>query len=407
MEALNNYSFRGYNFTLWFFRLLLFMLITTIVLIFVLKINETITIREGEIVSANPQADYKAAFDAQLIKINVKEGQPVKAGDTLLVLQNPDYKEQMAKTKTEIEYLQKKIQSIDVLQQAVLKKQSALNQTSAITAQKYQLDINRLVTDMQTLDQQYSFQKERLSSANEKYMGDSILYKKDMLSKYELNNTKDANLALKENLSNLQSLRNKQLSEKSLVYNNFTREQNNLLLSKVQIEENAQALIQAKNDYESQLIQARETLTKLSNELNKLNIIAGTSGIVNYIFNTRQTSNVIAKGDLLVSIAPKSGSYYAKVILPEKDMQHIRPGLSAQLKMSAYQNFEYGMINGKVSYVADRKENDKFYALIELSEVPRFQLRSGYAIHGEIIVDRMPLYKYFIKKIFKKFDTAS
>lgn len=404
MEAFNNYSFKGYNFTLWFFRLVVFIIATILLLIFVLKINETITIREGEIVSTNPQADYKAPFDAQIINIKIKEGQAVKAGDTLLVMNNPDYKEQMAKTKTEIEYLQKKINSIAVLQSAVQKKKSAINQTSAITAQKYQLDINRLVNDMKTMDEQYSFQKERLSSANEKYMGDSILYKKDMLSKYEFNNTKDANLNLKENLSTLQSQRNKQLSEKKLVYNNFTKEQNSLLLTQVQMDENAVSLVQAKNDYESQLIQAKETLNKLIGETNKLAVIAASGGVVNYLFTTKKTSNIITKGELLASVAPQSETYYAKVVIPEKDMPHLREGLPAQLKTDAYQNFGHGTINGNVSYVSDRKENEKFYALVELTEVPKFKLKSGYAVYGDIIVERLPLYKYFIKKVFKRFD---
>lgn len=407
MEALNNYSFKGYNFSIWFFRILLFIVVTTLVLIFVLNINETITIRQGEIVSSNPQADYKAPFDAQLIKIIIKEGQPVNKGDTLLVMENPDYKEQMAKTKTEIEYLQKKINSIDVLQEAVQRKKSAINQTGAITAQKYQLDINRLVNDMKIMDDQYNLQKERLSSANEKYSGDSILYKKDMLSKYELNNTKDANLALKENITTLQSQRNKQLTEKSFVYNNFTKEQNSLLLGKVQLDENEQTLIQAKSEYESQLLQSKSTLTKLNGELGKLNIIATTSGIVNYLFSTKKSSNMLSKGELLVSIAPQAGGYYAKIIVPEKDMPKIRTGLDAKLKTDALQNFENGMIDGKISYVADRKEDDKFYALVELSETPKFKLRSGYAVFGEIVVERLPLYKYFIKKLFKRFDTPS
>ena len=406
MEILNNYNFRGYNFTLWFFRILLFILITIIILLFAVKINETITVKEGEIVSSNPQGDFKAPFDAQVLKLNVKEGQRVNAGDTLMTMENPDYKEQMAKTRTEIEYLQKKINSISVLQGTLEKKRSAIDQTSNITAQKYQLDINRLVTDMKTMDEQYGLQKERLSSANEKYMGDSILYKKDMLSKYELNNTKDANLSLKENLTTLQNQRNKQLSDKSLVYNNFTREQNNLLLNKVQLEENAQSLIQAKSENESQLLQAKETLSKLTGELGKLNIISSSSGIVNYLFNTKKSTNVIGKGELLVSVAPQSVSYYAKIIVPEKDMPKMREGLLAKLKTDAYQNFQHGMINGNVSYVSDRKENEKFYALVELSELPKFQLKSGYAVYGEIVIDRMPLYKYFLKKLFKSFDNT-
>lgn len=122
MEVLSNYSFKGYNFTLWFFRILLIIAIIIIVLVFLLRINETVEVKEGEIVSGIPQADYKAPFEAQIIRINVREGQPVKAGDTLLVMQNVDLQAQHSKTKTEMEYLQKKIESIDVLQNAVQKK---------------------------------------------------------------------------------------------------------------------------------------------------------------------------------------------------------------------------------------------------------------------------------------------
>lgn len=406
MEVLNNYSTSAYKFTIWFFRIVLAIVITLVVLVFVLRINETVTISEGEIVAASPQSDYKAPFEAQIVKICVKEGQQVKEGDTLLILKNVDYQEQMAKTKTEIEYLQKKIQSFSVLQDAVQKKRSAINQASDITAKKYQLDINRLVSDMKAMDQQYNFQKERLTSANEKYAGDSILYKKDMLSKYEFNNTKDANLALQENLSAMASQRDKQLSEKNIAYNNFTKEQNTLLLNKVQLEENAQALVQATTDYEGQLIQAKELLKKLKSELGRELVIANNAGKVNYLFNTKQTTNFINKGDLLVSVAPQTLSYYAKVTVPEKEMPYVKTGLDARLKLDAYYKMQNGLINGKVSYIAERKENDKFYALVELPEGSRYNLKSGYSIYGEIVIRRLPLYKYFIKKLFKQFDTA-
>ena len=404
MEALNNYNFTGFNFALWFYRILLLILATMLLLLFVLKINETILIREGEIVSANPQADYKAPFEAGILKIFVKEGQQVHAGDTLMTLKNIDYADQLTKTKTEIEYLKKKIQSINILQGAIQQKKSAIEQVGSITSKKYQIDINRSVDEMKTLDQQYNFQKERLSSANEKYAGDSILYKKDMLSRYEYNNTKDANIALQENLSTLQNQRSKQLSEKNMAYNNFTREQNSLSLNKVQLEENAQTLMQAKNEYESQLIQANSTLKKLETELDKQNLIASATGIVNFLFNTKQASNLISKGDLLISIAPQNISYYAKVIVPEKDMPYIKAGLDAQLKLDAYHTFEKGMMKGKVTYVAERKENDKFYALIQLPAVNEFKLKPGYSIYGDIIVQRIPLYRFFINKIFKRFD---
>lgn len=404
MELLTNYSTREYNFTLWFFRILLAMTVAMLFMLFALRINETVSIKEGEIVAANPQSDFKAPFEAQIVKVFVKEGQPVKKGDTMMTLLTVDFEEQRAKTKTEIDYLQKKIRSITVLENAIEQKKGAIEQTGDITAKKYQLDINRLVSDMQSLDEQYSLQKEKLTSTAEKMSGDSILYKKDMLSKYELNNAKDAHLNVKENLNAVETQRIRQQSEKKLAYNNFTKEQNTLLLNKVQLEENAQALLQAKIENQNQLLQAKESLKKLETELGKQSVVAVSNGIVNFIFNTKQSSNLISKGDLLISIAPDGLSYYARINLPEKDMPYIRAGLIARLKLSAYQTFQYGLITGRISYVAERKEKEKFYALVELEDNVRFHLKSGYEVYGEIVIDRMPLYRYFVKKLFKKID---
>ncbi|MGV3641293.1 MAG: HlyD family secretion protein [Adhaeribacter sp.] len=406
METWNNYPIRGYNFTLWFFRIILLITATVLIVVFGFKINDTVSIREGEIVATSPQSDFKAPFEAQILKINVREGQPVRAGDTLLVMRNLDFLEQQAKTATEIEFLQKKIQSIKVLQQAVEQKKLALDQTSAIRAHKYQLDINRLVQEMKNLDQQFRFQRQRLSSAQEKFVGDSILYKKDMLSRYEYNNTKDASLALKQNMANLRNERSKQATEKNLAYNNFTSEQNTILLSKLQLEENAQELVQARIDNENQLLQARETLHKVDTELKKQYVIATSAGLVNFLFNTKQASNLIPKGDLLVSVAPQTAAYYAKVIVPEKDMPYLKKGLAARLKLDAYHKLEHGPMSGKVLYISERRENEKYYALVDLPKNLRYQLKSGYRVQGQIVLRRLPIYRFLIKKLFKQIEPA-
>src|SRR2546423_7749438 len=111
MEELSNYDIRGYNFTIWFFRIILLIVATVVVLLFTLKINETVSIREGEIVASSPQSDYKAPFEGQLVKMNVKEGERISAGDTLVVIQNIEYLTQYSQKKTEILYLEKRIES--------------------------------------------------------------------------------------------------------------------------------------------------------------------------------------------------------------------------------------------------------------------------------------------------------
>src|SRR3954469_5780856 len=112
MEELNNYSFREYKYIVWFLRLLLLLLVTIIVLLFVLNINEAVSINDGEIVAVNPQSDYKAPFEAQLLKVYTREGQDVHKGDTLLVIRNDEYSTRYAAVKAQVTYLQNKIQSI-------------------------------------------------------------------------------------------------------------------------------------------------------------------------------------------------------------------------------------------------------------------------------------------------------
>ena len=87
-------------------------------------------------------------------------------------------------------------------------------------------------------------------------------------------------------------------------------------------------------------------------------------------------------------------------------MPYVKKGLAAKLKLDAYQQFHTGPITGAVSYIAERKENDKYYALVELKEQSPDTLRSGYSVHGEIIIQRHALIKYFIKKMFKSFDPS-
>jgi adhesin transport system membrane fusion protein len=404
MEKLNNYTINGHNFTIWFFRLVLLMLLTFGALLYLLQINETIKILEGEIVSTVPQLDYKASFEGELVKINVNEGQQVNTGDTLMIIQSPEFISQHSRKINEIDYLNKRIGSVSVQQQDLLRKRNALIDERQLNARKNQLEMERLTNSIKNIEEQVALQRERLMSANEKFAGDSILFKKDMVSKTEYNNSKDERLQAKAALANAQNEKRKQINEKSLAANVFNREQNALLVRLVELDENEEALIQAKNEFDNQLSQSKETSHQIERELNKQYVIATNNGIVNYIFNTTKSSNVISKGDLLVSIAPKDLDYYAKAIIAQKDIPYLRSGLQARLKLDAYYHFEHGLLKGKVSYLAERKENEKFYALIQLPDSKTFQLKSGYSVQGEIVIRRVPLYKYLIKKLFKRMD---
>jgi hypothetical protein len=67
-----------------------------------------------------------------------------------------------------------------------------------------------------------------------------------------------------------------------------------------------------------------------------------------------------------------------------------------------------GILKGSVSYIPDRKPNEDFFVMIDVAPTDKFQLKSGYSLKGEIIIERLKIYQFILKKLFKKLDdTAS
>src|SRR5882672_11716961 len=90
-----------------FFRILIGFFLLILLSAFLFDINDSVTFTTGEIIGEIPQVDIKAPFESIPIKIFVKEGQPVKAGDTLMVLGNEEIRKSFNDTESSISYLEK------------------------------------------------------------------------------------------------------------------------------------------------------------------------------------------------------------------------------------------------------------------------------------------------------------
>ncbi|TKK71886.1 HlyD family efflux transporter periplasmic adaptor subunit [Ilyomonas limi] len=399
-----DYPVKTQRFILWFFRLLLLFVLISMSLLFTVRINDTVSFAQGEIISQSPQLNLKAPFEAQLSKMYVREGQKVRTGDTLMVIYNEANSRAYTAQKAEREYLEKKLASVQSLLAALSKKKSETGVENSINSSDRNVDVQNIQNNILTLDAQYKLQQQKLNNALERNRADSILYQKDMLSKIEYNASKDLVNDIRESVNIIKSELQKQKVQQQLSANEFASKQHQLALKNIALEENNQSLRQLQIDLENELIKANENLELLSHELAKQYLIANTNGTVNFIFTSKQTTNLINKNDLLLSISPDKNDFYAKVVLPENDMQYVKTTMRAHLQLDAYYHLEYGIIQGNVTYISARKENDKFYAFIKLNNAKNFQLKSGYNVSGEIITDKLVLFRYFIKKIFKDFD---
>ena len=399
-----DYSEKSQQFIKWFFVLLAGFLIISLIILFAVRINDTVPFNEGEIVSQSPQVDMKAPYEAQLLKFPVHEGQKVKAGDTLMIIYNEANNRQYVAQKAGKEYLEKKLLSFQSLHGELMLKKNETGVESNLNNADSKINFASANQNIETLTEQYHIQEEKLKTALERNSADSILYSKDMLSKLEYNEGKDATNDIRAMLNKTKQELDKQKTYERTNSNEYATKRHELVLKRIELEENSQNLEQLKIDLQNELVKASENLSLLERELAKQYLIASTNGTVLFVFNAKQASDLINKNDLLLSISPDKNDFYAKVALPENNIHYVKTNMQAHLELDAYYHLEYGILKGDVTYVSARKENDKFYAFIKLDNAKRFNLKPGYNISGEIITERLFLFQYFIKKLFKEFD---
>lgn len=191
------------------------------------------------------------------------------------------------------------------------------------------------------------------------------------------------------------------------LYNNYRRSKNDLQRTIIDVDNELQNYQRELVELETEIKDGKYNLTYIADELKKMVILRTIDGTISNLFNSRQNIEILAKGELLTIIAPKKEHFYAKVILDEKDLAYVKNGQEINLKLDAYNYYRYGAIKGKITYVSPSDVDKTFYCLATIKKYnPSINLKAGYKLKGgEVIIERMQLYQYIIKKLFNKIDS--
>ncbi len=84
IKDIDLYDSKEINFIKIFFRILIVFTVLVALCMFILPVSDSITYKKGEIVSNNPEIDYKAPFEIIPQQTYVRKGDKVRKGDTLL-----------------------------------------------------------------------------------------------------------------------------------------------------------------------------------------------------------------------------------------------------------------------------------------------------------------------------------
>lgn len=387
-------------------RVLIAFLIIIVFLIFTIKMNDTVSFKEGQIFSDTPQLKINAPNEVKVLKVRVKEGQEVQKGDTLFVLENKKTKSDYDILNTNVSGMKNKINIINKLIFNTINRKNSLKQLLEIQSKIYKTDRKKVEQEISSLNTKINLSSQQTSILTNKFQTDSLLYTKGAISRYEMTETKNRNLDDQKGQLDIQSNYDVKNYDFENLSNNYQKTNNDLRRNIIDVENQIHNYLRDIVELQTQIKDGKSNLTYISDELGKLLVVSPIEGTVSNLYNARQNLEIINKGDILTIIAPKKEAFYAKVILDEKDLAYIRKGQEINLKLDAYNYYRFGAIKGTITYVSPSDVDQTFYCLANIKKYnPNINLKAGYKLKGEVIIEKMKLYQYIIKKLFNKIDS--
>ncbi len=405
MENSVLYDTKSIQFIKVLFRIIVVFLVIFIALLFILRMNDTVNFNNGLIYSSNPQVKIKAPNEVKIIQIRVKEGQTVKKNDTLFVLENLKTKIDFDAANLDVATMQAKIESVKQLINSSLDQKKAILQLISIQANIYKTDKNKTEQEINNLNNKLILSKKQSADVSERYKTDSILFSKGAISKLELSEQSNKKTEDKKSQSDIFTSYKSKNYDYNNLSNNFQKTNNDLRLNIINIDNQIINYKGQITDLQSQIESKKFSLSYFKDELGKLIVLSPFEGTISNLFNVKQDLQIVNKDELLTIIAPKSETFYAKVGLSEKDLIYVKKGQEVNLKLDAYNYYKYGAIKGNITYVSPSDLDKTFFCIVEFQKFnPKIQLKAGYSLRGEVIIEKMKVYQYIIKKLFKSVD---
>lgn len=158
-----------------------------------------------------------------------------------------------------------------------------------------------------------------------------------------------------------------------------------------------------------EIAQVKESITKLQDRVNRLEIRAPVSGIVKGL-KTNTLNGVIQPGEEIMQIVPENAMEIEAQINP-KDAGNTRNGQDVTIKVSAYDYSRFGSVEGKLKSVSastflDENKKPYYKAFITLNQLyvgnnPNAnKIAVGMTVQADIHTGQKTLLQYLIKPVY-------
>lgn len=384
--------------------LLILVVVVALVLVFTLKIHETVKCSTGQVLSRHTPIVYHNSVDAKVKKVLVEEGQAVKAGDTLLILENETLWSDYQKASENQQLAQENITLLEKQLKNLGKKVKALKKQGRVIDSGFENQNYSHSVELRSMVEQINNLKKGIEMTRSRLDKDRKLLQQGLMSHQAFQEKQQHFLAKKNQLTDLEKQYYLRQSSKEGLSHSHSEQKNEwklrLLTSDYDYVSLEKQLLAEKNSQKA----LEKDLEKLSTELRQLTIVADIDGHVSDLFNRYQSSRFLPKGTTLLTLSHlEEETFYAKIPVPQESISKVNTGQEVHLKLDAYNHYYYGILKAKVEHIVRQDTSHHFFVLADIEkEQQGFDLKSGYQLKGDIVVKETRLFRFIWEKLLRK-----
>lgn len=314
------------------------------------RVDETGTAR-GRLEPKGKVIRLDAPVAGKISAIKVKEGQVVKAGQSLLVLESEEVLSQLQQAQAQLEGQQDRLPLLELIQKQL--------QTTARTQRlQSQSQAAAQLAQLNQIRQQLSFHKTEFNSAQELLTKD-----RDILGRYgslrqqgiiSALQVDDAERTMIENKQRLQKAR----SDIQQAHSELKKQQSNyesslrqgelaVMESERQIKEIQSQIAELK----AEIAQTKNQVQSLLFQLQRRVVNAPIEGTI-FQLPIQSAGSVVQPSQMVAQIAPKGTSLVLRAKMASPESGFLRVGLPVKVKFDAYPFQDYGVVSGHLSWIS-------------------------------------------------------
>ena len=341
----------------------------------------------GQVIPDARTQIIQAADGGVLFELRVQEGQAVKAGQILAVLE----KERAQAGFKEIVARVASLRAIlDRTNAEISQKPLLFNKQSAAFPEFTTAQAGLYMQRKKTLDEEMGYLQEALANAKEELEMNQKLMKTGDTSRLDLLRSERQVTDLAGRIS---ATRNRYMQEAR----------------------------QDASKAEEELATTQQKLNERQSILDHTDLTSPVGGVVKYL-RVNTIGGVLRPGDELMQIAPTDGGFFVEGRVTPSDVGSLKLGLPVTVRVDSFDYSIYGTLKGQLTHISpdtlseqgSRGETNVFYRIqvrldADQSHNPRAQdivIKSGMTTSLDIRTGERTVMQYLIKPIFKAFQGA-